>query len=191
MAEETPIRFIGVWDTVGSLGNPLWLNSWLSRRNRFHDLNLSSSVENAFQALAIDEKRRHFKAALWNQQDGAAEKGQTLEQVWFVGVHSNVGGGYPSCGLSDISLQWMVNKAMSCGLGIDRIQMNPLANDRVEESRKGAYWLVPPWYRPIDHPGEGKITRESLHETVHQRFNACPKYRPKNLLAYFARRNGS
>jgi len=66
--EVTRIKFIGVWDTVGALGNPLFLNGIVSPRNEFHDTELSSKIENAFHALAIDEKRKNFQAALWHQQ---------------------------------------------------------------------------------------------------------------------------
>jgi len=96
--DKTPIKFIGVWDTVGSLGNPLLINDILSKlsisvwMNSFHDTELSSIVENAYQAFAIDEYRRNFKATVWQKQDNSVK--QTLEQAWFVGSHSNIGGVY-------------------------------------------------------------------------------------------------
>ena len=68
VSEKTKIKFIGVWDTVGSLGNPLMLNGILSKKNGFHDTDLSTRVENAFHALAVDEKRENFEATLWHQQ---------------------------------------------------------------------------------------------------------------------------
>ncbi len=187
VSDITPVKFIGVWDTVGSLGNPLLLNGILSRRYRFHDTDLSSTVENAFQALAIDEKRRHFKAAVWHQQEHAKGR-QILEQAWFAGVHSNVGGGYARSGLSNIALEWLLDKARGCGLEFSAIafQQNPL--EPREESRKGFYRLIPAFYRPIakEEPKKGP-THESLHPSVLQRYQQNPSYRPRNLEEYFKR----
>jgi uncharacterized protein (DUF2235 family) len=81
-------------------------------------MTLSSWVENAFQAVAIDERRKPFQPSIWDQSEDA--NGQVLEQVWFAGVHSNVGGSYPETGLSDISLLWMLSKLEACGLATDR-----------------------------------------------------------------------
>jgi hypothetical protein len=100
---------------VGSLGIPKIglgiINALFRHRWSFHDVQLSRSVDCAFQALAIDEQRKPFAPAIWQQQPGAV--GQVLEQVWFSGVHSNVGGGYTETGLSDITLQgwWTRSKA--------------------------------------------------------------------------------
>ena len=96
-SHETRIRFIGVWDTVGALGIPLdglrWVNA-VNRRWQFHDTYLSTTVDAAFQGLAIDEKRRPFKPAIWRQQNDAPDH-QRVKQVLFSGVHCDVGGGYP------------------------------------------------------------------------------------------------
>lgn len=185
VADTTRVRFIGVWDTVGTLGNPLLLNGLISRRYRFHDLDLSSTVDFAYQALAIDEKRRHFKAALWNQQRHAV--GQTLEQVWFVGAHSSVGGGCPTTGLSDIALHWMIEKARACGLALKDPVMRPETGEAIRESRTGAYRFLPAFYRPIDLPKEGEATNETLHPSVLERRASEPTYRPRNLEEYLER----
>ena len=185
VTDEVPIHFIGVWDTVGALGNPLMLNGYLTQRQAFHDTKLSSKVVHAFQALAIDEKRRHFQATLWNQQAHAV--GQVLEQTWFVGVHSNIGGGYASTGLSDIALQWMVDRARTCELDLNDIPARPDEMRDPEESRTAFYKLVPAFHRPIDvHQADGP-TCESLHPTVVERYRADPRYRPPNLEDYFTR----
>jgi uncharacterized protein (DUF2235 family) len=184
VADISKIKFIGVWDTVGSLGNPLLLNGILSRRNGFHDTNLSTSVENAFQALAIDEKRKNFVATLWNQQQHAM--GQVLEQVWFPGVHSDVGGGYPESGLSDLALEWMVSKAEGCTLEFDFIALNFNAMAKMHESYTGFYKLQRRLFRPMGFkdPNKGN-TNESLHPAVVERYKNDPLYRPKNLVEYF------
>ncbi len=183
----TPIKFIGVWDTVGSLGNPLLLNGILSRRYRFHDTDLSSTVAHAYQALATDEKRRHFRAATWHQQEHAKGR-QTLEQVWFAGVHSNVGGGYAHTGLSDVALAWLCEKARACGLDLEAVPVLPDLLQPRAESRKGFYRLIPPFYRAINKEELRKgPTCENLHPSVLQRYQQDPSYRPKNLEEYFKR----
>jgi uncharacterized protein (DUF2235 family) len=184
--ETTRIKFIGVWDTVGALGNPLFMKGLLSQKNQFHDTDLSSRVDNAFHALAIDEKRKNFEATLWHQQSHSV--GQVLEQVWFPGVHSDVGGGFPDAesGLSDIALQWMLEKAKSCNLNFDNVPMNPNPTAKMHESYKGFYTLQKKLFRPIGlvQPEKGN-TNESLHPAVVVRYKNDPGYRPKNLVDYF------
>ncbi len=113
------IKFIGVWDTVGALGIPGLFSFVGKELFEFHDVTLSKIVENAYHALALDERRQPFLPTLWEQNAGAVN--QTLEQVWFAGVHSNIGGGYSECGLSDIAFTWMAGKAQACDLELDGI----------------------------------------------------------------------
>lgn len=184
--ETTRIKFIGVWDTVGALGNPLLIKGFGNKRNQFHDTDLSTRVDNAFHALAIDEKRKNFEATLWHQQ--ANSKNQVLEQVWFPGVHSDVGGGYPEneTGLSDIALQWMLGKAQSCNLNFDPITIKPNSMAATHETYQGFYKLQPRLFRPIafDEPNRGN-TNESLHPSVMERYKNDKNYRSKNLEDYF------
>lgn len=182
--EVTKIKFIGVWDTVGALGNPLFLNGVVSPRNEFHDTELSSRVENAFHALATDEKRKNFQAALWHQQKDSIN--QTLEQVWFPGVHSDVGGGYPVSSLSDISLKWMMEKAQTCDLAFNPFPLHPDPLGMKHESMKGFYNLGGKYFRPIGLkiPGMGE-TNENIDSSVIERYQKDPTYRPKNLVRYF------
>jgi uncharacterized protein (DUF2235 family) len=182
--ELTKIKFIGVWDTVGALGNPLLLNGVVSRKNEFHDTDLSSRVQHAYHALAVDEKRKNFQATLWHQQKDS--KDQVLEQVWFPGVHSDVGGGYPETPLSDIALEWMLEKAKGCGLSFNDIEMHHDPLGMKHETLKGFYKLGKILYRPIGLaiPGQGN-TNESLHPSVLERYRNDPSYRPKNLVYYF------
>lgn len=182
--ETTRIKFIGVWDTVGALGNPLILKGLSNRKNQFHDTELSSKVDFAYHALAIDENRKNFEATLWLQQ--AHSTGQVLEQVWFAGVHSNVGGGYPESGLSDIALQWMLGKAQGCNLNFCNLVLSPDPVAPKRESFKGFYRLKPRLNRPIDKadPQKGN-TNESLHPSVVERYLKDATYRPENLEEYF------
>ncbi len=187
VSDITPVKFMGVWDTVGALGNPLLLKIIRGRKNQFHDTDLSSTVECAYQALAIDEKRRHFRATLWNQQSHAKGR-QILEQVWFVGAHSNVGGGCASAGLSDVALEWMCAKAHSCGLELGPLTIQPDVSQPYNESRRGFYRLIPAFCRPIAKPGLKKEpTYEELHPSVLERCKKDPAYSPRNLKEFFER----
>jgi uncharacterized protein (DUF2235 family) len=110
---DAKITMVGVWDTVGSLGIPSLVGKVDPILYGFLDTSLHPDVQNAFHALAIDERRCEFPPTLWSSAPAA---GQVLEQVWFSGVHCDVGGGYPECGLSDITFAWMMGKAKSLDL---------------------------------------------------------------------------
>ena len=183
-SHEPLIRFLGVWDTVGSLGVPIQITGIINRRLRFHDTELSQSIQTACQALAIDEGRRFFLPTVWSRKDAAAT-GQTLDQAWFIGAHSNVGGGYPDQGLSDIALHWMAERACVSGLGVDfqelKLDLDPMRAP--VDSRKRLYKLFPSVSREIGTAPHGM---ESVHESVLQRYSEDPGYRPRNLTKYLA-----
>ena len=181
--EQTiPIHFVGVWDTVGALGIPLRGLRWLTLRDyEFHDTELSGSVRHAYHALAIDERRRPFEPTLWMEKP---KPGQTVEQVWFPGVHSDVGGGYPQNDLSDITLAWMLGKATDAGLALDQsvLAARPLAPDptgALHESKKGLYRLTRGLTRPIGVGGT-----QHVHEAALTRWDRDARYRPDNLREY-------
>jgi uncharacterized protein (DUF2235 family) len=113
------IKMIGVWDTVGSLGIPAIFGG-VSSRHGFLDTGLNPNIENAYHAIALDERRVEFPATLWT---GTPAEGQTVEQRYFAGVHCDVGGGYPNdatgTALSTITLSWMMTKARALGLVFD------------------------------------------------------------------------
>jgi hypothetical protein len=199
--EQTiPIQFIGVWDTVGALGIPVrGLRSLTANKYRFHDVELSGSVRNASQALAIDERRAPFEAARWAFKP---KPGQTIKQVWFCGAHSDVGGGYPpgEWGLSDLALSWMCDRAREAGLDINTAlnaayPMRPDPLGKLHNSKTGLYRLTAGNDRVIGlaartdtQPDEDTIQTDptqSLHSSVLQRWDANRSYRPKNLRDYF------
>ena len=111
---DTPIHFLGVFDTVGALGVP----GAMRRRHQFHDVKLSKAVRCARQALAIDEPRMKFEPCLWEDTGTEGERERVL-QVWFEGAHSDVGGGVSPTGLPDTALLWMVSEANKRGLVFD------------------------------------------------------------------------
>jgi uncharacterized protein (DUF2235 family) len=120
--EQCTIQMVGVWDTVGSIGIPAIFGKVDYDKYGFLDTSLHPNVKNAFQCVALDEKRMQFPATLWT---GAPATGQVVDQVWFSGCHGDVGGGTPQAGavdagtrLCDITLGWMLGKAQQCGLTI-------------------------------------------------------------------------
>lgn len=115
--EEIPIRCVGVWDTVGAYGIPAGLANGIIPRvftywtHGFRDTRIGKMVDLGLHAVAVDEMRKPFSPTFWTlRTDRALEGTQAVEQVWFPGVHSNVGGGYDSTGLSDTALAWMLGR---------------------------------------------------------------------------------
>jgi nucleoid-associated protein YgaU len=123
------IRYVGVWDTVGALGIPAYIvgASFSNREYQFHDLKLSSFVESARHAVAIDERKLDFRPTLWENLDdlnaarGAASEAldAPYQQKWFPGNHGSVGGGGDQRGLSDQALDWVWDGARHAGLRLD------------------------------------------------------------------------
>ena len=163
---ECPPHFIGVWDTVGSMG-------WFWGR-KFFDATLHEDVSYAYQAVSIDEQRRKFLPNLWHEPGGQ----ERIEQVWFAGVHSDVGGSYTEAGLSDIALKWMLEKAQAKGLRLkpewdERLAPCPMG--RIHNSRTGLWRLWRPMQRTIP---EGAL----VHESVSVRMkDETLGYKPGNL----------
>lgn len=169
---DVPIKCIGVWDTVGALGIPGHLNALLTKFYEFQDTDLGPKVGNAFHALAIDEHRHEFVPTLWNKPPGAPP-GQRLEQVWFAGAHSNVGGGYAEHGLSDIALAWMADR-VSPMLGLDEGYLSDRQDRRdgwglgkIYDSATGIFGFLGKGNRNVC---AGSATEEAVHESVAARF---------------------
>jgi uncharacterized protein (DUF2235 family) len=171
-SHETRIRFIGVFDTVGALGVPLTglpLTDLANRRYRFHDTTLSGQVDGAFQALAMHERRASFAPALWTVPHGGT---QEVEQVWFTGVHSDVGGGYSDHRLADVTLTWMVDRARRFGLALDLpegIAPDPLGLRHLAMS--GVYRWLPRHQRV---PADGTTVASSVVERQ-RRYRDAPR----------------
>jgi uncharacterized protein (DUF2235 family) len=117
-----------VWDTVAAYGLPVdemtrGVNDWLWPLE-LPNTEFNKKIVKARHALAIDDERATFHPVLWDENQtntepsGAARitSGEQLLQVWFTGVHSNVGGGYPDDSLANISLAWMMAEAKDAGL---------------------------------------------------------------------------
>ena len=181
---ETPIRFIGVWDTVGALGIPddvTLLNLFDIPRNwRFHNTTLGDNVEIARHAVALDEMRASFTPTLWTRKARSTD----FRQVWFPGTHSDIGGGYVECGLSNASLSWMITEAEKAGLAFSDhavAQVTPDPMGVLHDSMKGIFKAHRS--RPRNTP---VITSRYVHESARQRQKTPPidqsPYRPTTIV---------
>ena len=189
--DVTPIHFVGVWDTVGSLGLPFtFLRMYNMEKYKFHDETLSSSVRHAFQALSIDDRRKLFQPTLWEintKKPTVAVANQIVEQRWFPGVHCNIGGGYEDKGLSDGALRWMIDKAACAGLEFDKERLSTIQPDAMGKLRNSytpAFWFWPKIWRDIK---TGKKVNEVFDESVEMRLARDASYRPENLKKFFPR----
>lgn len=190
-----PITFLGVWDTVGSLGVPetlglLRIVDDLGHESvHFHDTRLGANVRHARHAVALDEQRGPFVPTLWTNLP-LDEPGRTAEQVWFAGDHSDVGGGHPQSGLSDCTLSWMIKEAQSCVPDLrfraDLVaQVHPDPGDVMHDDSTGFYRFLGPTPRATpfldpnirldDAPdGPGKDTINDIHVSAYRRQAAPP-----------------
>ena len=226
------IRFIGVWDTVAAYGMPvdemtrgihqyLWPLELPNKR-------LAASVARACQALALDEERTTFHPQLWDEtagiNGGAAEadpggkrfiKDERISQVWFAGVHTNVGGGYPDDALAYIPFVWMITEAQALRAQVQvglrqragqcrRMMADPDTfknaiskrdkDGRLYDPRKGlgGYYrygprkLVPAFYPKKLEEDEVDVVSAKIHESVFRRIeNNAHAYAPVGLPPYY------
>ena len=187
------IRFIGVFDTVGSLGIPGGVGRLVNRRRyEFHDTRLSGLVDLACHAVAIDEHRKQFEPTLWTSVPIPIPQHPTrVEQRWFVGEHANVGGGGTKAPavdnpLSLLTREWIVDRAVEAGLVVEPPPL-PLTGDewsgRISHffgSFLGRLARLLPGTKPYLRPVRTTIG-EFLNESVVRRWrHGKPPYRPRN-----------
>lgn len=167
-SKPVTIKFIGVWDTVASVIVPRPDRLLLDLQSlRFTRTN--PGVETFRQAISIDERRRMFRLNRWtepqtfktNPFNSKNWKAQDIGQVWFAGVHADVGGGYPEdeSGLSKFPLLWMINQGRAAGLKMStaminhlvlgkprkdssRVYAEPNAAATLHRSLKGFWWIL-------------------------------------------------
>lgn len=203
----TTIRFVGVWDTVGSVGNPLSLLRERVRRYRFLDTHLRLQNEFAFHALALDEHRKAFEPTFWTRtiENSAASTAPRpldhVEQRWFVGSHANVGGGYASDTLAQPPLLWIMQKARQAGLAL-RTGFSAEPSDPAAPITDSYATFIPralrifarPYYRIVGaDPNVGTaMTTSRINETidasVFERWRTNPAYRPPSLADWSVRK---
>jgi len=207
------IRFLGLWDTVAAYGMPVeemargisqWIWPWM-----FPDCSLDPRVGRACHALSVDDERTTFHPTLWDESNETPLapdqnrkfflKNERISQVWFPGVHSNVGGGYPDDSVAQIPLIWILSEAQNAGLRFKSVaDANPqtaghpnTAQDkdgRIYDPRAGlgGYYRYGP--RDLKALGEGLLSRRGtvglprIHESVLRRIqNRAHSYAPVGL----------
>lgn len=197
-AYDASIEFVGVWDTVAAIGMPheglRAVINWFYPM-RFSELTPSRCIKRACHALSIDDDRRTFYPELWNEKEVPA--GQ-VEQVWFAGVHSNVGGGYVKHGMSLVALDWMMAEAeISAKEDCDRlrfikmdreyVQTHQDVHDELYDARAGlgVYYRWEP--RHVDRLcREHHMGLPKIHVSVFERIANCTGcYAPVNLPHHF------
>lgn len=196
-SRKCPIKFLGIWDTVSSIG---YFGNWKSYPYTANN----SNVDMIRHALAIDERRAFYT----QNKLGQNKRGTDIKEVWFAGVHSDVGGSYPEqeSGLAKVALQWMLNEAEAVGLKVNTSKYKeivldhnnealdgPDPNSTLHRSLKGAWWIgeiIPrskydyqtrhrEWYIPL---GRNREIPEAaiIHQSVFQRMEQSA-YQPGNL----------
>jgi uncharacterized protein (DUF2235 family) len=199
LSRPCPIHFIGVRDTVGSVG---YINQFREFPHTLHN----PEVSHVRHAVSIDERRSCFRQNLMF----TAFPEQDIKNVWFAGVHSDVGGGYPKAesGLAKVAFQWMMREAEKWGLDIDPEALqrelagvgappNPCADQH--ESLEG-FWKLVEWIPVYRYNWETKkkewrlspgLPRNAqrdadkpevyMHQSVIDRLKDRSDYRPPNI----------
>lgn len=111
LRQEIRIKVCAVWDTVSSIGIP-WPALFGAQRPadpNFVHSDLYDGIDNAFQALSLHERRYHFRPLVWRHPNGRTLN-CNLEQCWFMGYHSDIGGGNKDESLAHFALAWMISK---------------------------------------------------------------------------------
>lgn len=193
-----PIEMLGVWDTVAALGLPqnfriLGLTVWVLNfllvivervldfffPHRFYELELTGNIRHAYQALAVDDERLSFSPLVWDEHRSQETE---VEQVWFAGAHSNVGGGYGRRGLASVALEWMMKRAEKLDLRYEPGALEEARNEanihgRLFDSRDGFAIYYRYQARDIAQLSAGKLrSKVKIHRSVLDRI----RYRTGN-----------
>ncbi len=193
---KDPVKLIGVWDTVCAVGLPFtrlarYFNKYIYHYT-FSEHSLHPSIAYAYQALSIDDQRATFHPEIWDESK--KQEQQKIEQVWFAGVHANVGGGYPKQGMSLVALDWMLEKAQ---LKDDKGQVQGVrftledlahykahknVHDKLYDSRAGLAFFYRYKPRDIHKLCQDRAVLPQIHASVIERIQLGSEgYAPGNL----------
>ncbi|KXX65222.1 DUF2235 domain-containing protein [Marichromatium gracile] len=212
--QPAPIRLLGCWDTVGSLGFPdvipgLTLDRALNRRYRFHNNRIGAHVEQVAHAVAIDEARAQFMVTLADADDPTRTQ---VHETWFPGDHGCIGGGsFVKRGLSSITLRWMLEQAGGLGLESDTRHIEIDVSSHFKHQEPILEGLAPedpcifvdddiPFPYTAGERDPARLQRETrprlhahaphqqvdLHTSVGQRWRDCAWWRPQPLAPFAA-----
>lgn len=207
---KIPIKMVGVWDTVSALGGPQRtditgplsflidkvsnLLDWIIEAlwpHRFYDYDLTENIENAYQALAIDDERTSFWPLLWTEPEAGSK--QVVEQTWFSGMHSNIGGGYAREGMANVTLEWMLVRAANLGLAfrpgvLKEARYRSNAKGLMYDSRAGFARFYRYHPRDISSLCKGAVSGPlRIHDSVIGRLERqIDNYTPKQMPDEFA-----
>ena len=162
------IKSIAVWDTVGAMGLPRYMHGKRVDEFRFTNTRLSDKVERGFHAVALDEQRADFTPTLWDDAGN-------VTQMVFPGAHADVGGGYTTrnneSGLSDITLDWMVEQLKEIGVRFNQ----PACAQCTPDYRGTAHrpWKYPP-FDLLDNAAPRRFKGIPEHPSIAQRMQAGP-----------------
>jgi len=211
------VRMAGLWDTVGAMGGDAIANEGaVTQKSAAHNVRPTKAQEYGYHAVAIDEHRSMFDVTLWRTFVAEGKEQETLqryakyyEQRWFIGAHSDVGGGYKDDRLPDYSLSWMLSKASALGLEFKSV-VTPVENGwsaPVHDSfSKFAFGILNIWSKIL--PGDQRLYREIgrvpkvvsagdgtngnlmcinevVDPSVFVRWTKDSAYRPPSLVRYF------
>ncbi|MCP4341919.1 MAG: DUF2235 domain-containing protein [Desulfobulbaceae bacterium] len=205
--EPPEIKVIGVWDTVSALGFPertditgiflfalnyafVALGNIADKffPNKFYNYELTPNVINAYQALAIDDERTSFWPMVWRENSPEA-KDVNIEQTWFAGMHSNIGGGYERAGLANVNFAWMLEKLKDLKLKSGVLlsaKEDANVHGRLYDSRQGfaVYYRYHP--RDIKTLCDDAGAKIKVHESVIRRLRLrTANYAPTALPKHF------
>lgn len=213
------VRMAGLWDTVGAMGADAIANQGaVTQKSAAHNVRPTKAQEYGYHAVAIDEHRPMFDVTCWRTFVEEGKEESTLkryakyyEQRWFVGAHSDVGGGYLDDRLPDISLAWMQSKSSALGLEF-KTMVTPVVGGwsaPIHDSfKKFAFGILNIWakvlpgnqrnYREVGRVPKSVKTAEgtkgilmSVNEvidpSVFERWKSDASYRPQGLIEYFRR----
>lgn len=204
VVEIPPIEAVCVWDTVGAYGLPGTFGNENERQYySFFDPMLAPNIRHAYHALSLGEDREDFTPTVWyvpeqeEAEDREMRKGQHVEQMWFQGTHSDVGGGHSWHGLSDIALAWMISKMVDVDPERDPIPLLDIDIDSAKRLRDVRLpWAMQPqhrerppvmfqstrqvrqWNLPKNIVWGGKVNKESTHEHIHHSVVVGGQYDP-------------
>ena len=201
------VKYLGVWDTVMALGSRFestGASTSTAGRTFYAGTVPAACVDHARQALAIDEHRFDFRPEIWTGR----RPHQTMEQRWFAGVHSNIGGGYIDDGLANIAFRWVLKGATAQGLKVSERFVGfyrPFPKDSLYDSYSTVYRILD-FVRGRANAGKRSViglpveANSDLDPSVIERMQSAPgdlqpgsddrpptqPYRPENVLVFLA-----